>query len=263
MEIIDSHVHAYPEKIVLKAKENLERAYSRKIIDLPVLDTLFKRMDESGISKSVLAAVASRPDQVVPINNWLFSIKDKRVIPFAALHPFFEGYKEEIKRIKDNACGVKLQSEFQNFYADGEKVFPVYEELQKYGIAVLFHCGVELSSAGGEAKTSPARVAKVLEKFPQLKVIGAHMGGFLMWEESLEKLAGKNICIDTSESIRIMPRDLLLKFFEKHGFDKIFFGSDFPIGSQKQDIDFINALDISEENKVKILGQNIKKFLNL
>jgi predicted TIM-barrel fold metal-dependent hydrolase len=28
-----------------------------------------------------------------------------------------------------------------------------------------------------------------MEKFPELKVIGAHMGGFLMWEEVLEKLA--------------------------------------------------------------------------
>jgi hypothetical protein len=30
------------------------------------------------------------------------------------------------------------------------------------------------------------------------------MGGFLMWEEVLEKLAGKNIYLDTSDSIRII-----------------------------------------------------------
>ena len=92
MEIIDSHVHAYPDKIVLKAKENLEQAYSRKTVDVPSLDNLYRYMDNAGVSRSVLAAVATRPDQVTGINDWLFALKDKRIIPFAAMHPFFEGF---------------------------------------------------------------------------------------------------------------------------------------------------------------------------
>ena len=118
MQIIDSHTHIYPDKIAQRAKGELQRAFSKIMIDLPVKDNLFLHMDEAGVSKSVAAAVASRPDQVVSINNWLFSIKDDKIIPFAAMHPYFEGYKEEFKRIKDNAFGIKLQTEFQLFYAD-------------------------------------------------------------------------------------------------------------------------------------------------
>ena len=263
MEIIDSHTHAYPEKVVARAKENLQQSFSREMITMPVLDNLYKYMEDAGISKSVIASVASRPDQVVSINNWLFSIKDKRIIPFAAMHPYFECFKEELKRIKDNAYGVKLQSEFQLFFVDEEKAFPMYEELEKLGIPVLFHCGVELSSKSKEVRSSPSRIANVLNKFPELKIIGAHMGGFLMWEESLEKLAGKNIYFDTSESISHIPPELLNKFFAKHGYDKILFGSDFPLEAPKKEAEVLKQLSISPENKEKIFAKNIKNLLKI
>lgn len=262
MEIIDAHTHIYPEKIAERAKDFLRESFKREMIDIPILENLFKYMDNAGISKSVLASVASRPDQVISINNWLFSIKDERIIPFASMHPFFDNYKEELKRIKDNAKGVKIQSEFQMFNIDDEKAFPMYEELEKLEIPVLFHCGVELTSPG-IVRSSPDKMLKVLEKFPSMKVIGAHMGGFLMWEEVLDKLVGKNIYFDTSDSIRFMKKETLKGYFEKHGFDKIFYASDFPLENPKDDVDFIKALDIFEENKEKIFSGNIKKLLGL
>jgi predicted TIM-barrel fold metal-dependent hydrolase len=262
MEIFDAHTHIYPDKIALRAKDELQRAFSKVMIDLPVKDNLLKYMDEAGVFKSAVLAVASRPDQVVSINSWLFSIKDDRIIPFASMHPYFKNYKEEFKRIKDNAFGIKLQTEFQLFYADGEEAFHIYEELEKLSLPVLFHCGVELSSKG-EVRSSPSRILNVLNKFPGLKVICAHMGGYLMWEDALSKLGGKNVYFDTSDSIREMSADLREKFFAKHGFDKILYGSDFPLEYPKTETDFIKNLNISEENKEKILGGNIKKLLNL
>ncbi|MCL2799758.1 MAG: amidohydrolase family protein [Endomicrobia bacterium] len=262
MEIIDSHTHIYPDKVAEKAREQLQKAFNRGMVDLPVISNLFKHMDEAGVSKSVVACVASRPDQVVSINNWLFSLKDKRIIPFASMHPYFYGYRDELKRIKDNACGIKLQSEFQLFFADEEKAFPMYEELQKLQIPVLFHCGIELSSPG-EVRSSPDRMLNVMRRFPELKIIGAHMGGFLMWEEVLEKLAGKDIYFDTSDSLDEMKKETLAKFFEKHGFDKIFYGSDFPLKCPAKEINLIKSLNISEENKQKILSLNIKRLVNL
>jgi predicted TIM-barrel fold metal-dependent hydrolase len=264
MEIFDAHNHIWPEKVVYKAKECLEMLrFVKKLVTLPTVDNLLKVMDESEISKSIVSSVASYPRQVVSINSWLFSIKQKRLIAFASIHPFFDAFKEELKRIKDNAFGVKLQPEFQNFYVDDEKAFHLYEELQKLNLPVLLHCGREISASGEICSySSPDRILKVIKKFPKLKIIGAHMGGFLMWEESLEKLAGKNIYFDTSDSISVMKKELLEQIFVKHGFDKIIYGSDFPIQNPKEEISFIKALDISEENKQKILSSNIKKVLS-
>lgn len=261
MEIIDAHNHIWPEKVASKAKDYLESFTKRKLITLPTADNLLKVMDEASISKSIVSSVASYPRQVVSINNWLFSIKQKRLIPFASIHPFLDGFKDELKRIQDNAYGIKLHPEFQNFYVDDERAFPLYEEIQKLKLTILLHCGAEISSQG-KIRSTPERILKVMETFPELKIIGAHMGGFLMWKEVLEKLAGKNIYLDTSDSIRIMKKELLEQFFEKHGFDKIIYGSDFPIQDPKEEIEFIKTLNISEENKQKILSWNIKNLIN-
>ena len=96
-----------------------------------------------------------------------------------------------------------MQPEFQKFYVDDERAFPLYEEIQKQKLPILLHCGVEISSQG-EIRATPERVLKVMGKFPELKIIVAHIGRFLMWEEVLEKLSGKNIYFDTSDSIKIM-----------------------------------------------------------
>jgi predicted TIM-barrel fold metal-dependent hydrolase len=77
MEIIDAHNHIWPEKVVSKAKDYLESFTKHKLITLPAADNLLKVMDEANISKSIISSIASYPHQVVPINNWLFSIKQK------------------------------------------------------------------------------------------------------------------------------------------------------------------------------------------
>lgn len=262
MIIIDSHTHVWPDKVADKAKEYLRQSFSMPITITPTISNLLKIMDENKISKSVIASVASRPDQVQSINNWLFKTDRNRFIPFASLHPFYDKWKEELKKIKDNAFGIKFQPEFQDFFIDDERVFPIYEEIQKLNIPVLFHCGTELSLPGIMHAT-PDKILKITEKFPEMKFIGAHMGGFKIWDEVIEKLAGKNIYFDTSSSIMFMKKEQLNALMKKHSVDRILFGTDFPVGIQKKEIDFLKSLDIEENNKVKLFSGNIKKLLNI
>ncbi len=262
MIIIDSHTHVWPDKVAEKAKDYLKQSFSMPISVIPTVSNLLRIMDENAISKSVIASVASRPDQVISINNWLFKTDRKRFIPFASIHPFYDKWKEELKRIKDNAFGIKFQPEFQDFYIDDEKIFPLYEHIQKLDIPVLFHCGTELSLPG-VIHASPDKIIKITDKFPEMKFIGAHMGGFKIWDEVIEKLAGRNIYFDTSSSISYMKKQQLDMLMEKHSVDKILFGTDFPVGNQKKEIDFLKSLDIEEDKKIKLFGGNIMKLLNL
>ena len=134
MDIIDFHTHLWPDKIAEKAKEYLEKSFKMPMTAVPVEKNVLKEMDENGITKSVIASVASRPDQVEHINNWLFRLNPERFIKFASLHPFYEKWSYELDRIKDNAQGIKIQPEFQMFYIDDERVFPMYEKIQKLQI---------------------------------------------------------------------------------------------------------------------------------
>ncbi len=260
--IIDIHTHAWPDKVSLKAKETLEAHYTVKFTGDPTVKTLLNYMDKNKIDLSVICAVASRPEQVVSINNWLFSLKEPRIKYFAALHPGYPQWKEELKRIREKSCGIKLQPSFQEFFVDDEKVFPVYEEIQELGLCLLIHSGDELTPEM-VVRATPKRILTVREKFPGLKIIAAHFGGFRHWGEVREHLLGKDIYFDTSAFFGYLPDKEAVELILKHRPDRILFGTDFPIIDQKKDLDYLEKLKIGPELKEKILSGNARELLGV
>ena len=69
--------------------------------------------------------------------------------------------------------------------------------------------------------------------------------------------------LDTSYVLNKIPSELLIRMFEKHGFDKILFASDTPWGEQKSFVQTLENLDISEENKEKIFYKNAQHLFAL
>ncbi|MDD5347414.1 MAG: amidohydrolase family protein [Candidatus Omnitrophica bacterium] len=260
--IIDIHTHAWPDKVSGKARENLESHYTVTLVGDPTVKTLLSYMDKNRIDYSCICAVASRPEQVVSINNWLFSIDDPRLKVFAALHPAFGGWKEEIKRIRDKTFGIKLQPSFQEFYVDDEAVFPLYEELQKQGLYVLFHSGDELAPEL-VVRATPQRLRKVRDRFPGLTMIAAHFGGFRFWEDVKKYLLGRDIYFDTSAFFGYVPDKEAKELILGHRADRILFGTDFPIINQKKDLDYLDKLGLDKGLKEMILSANARRLLKI
>ena len=59
------------------------------------------------------------------------------------------------------------------------------------------------------------------------------------------------------------PRDQFLRIAEKHGADKILFGSDSPWSNAGTEIEHIKSLPLPEKDIAAILGGNAKKVLGL
>jgi len=260
--VIDIHTHAWPEKVSQKARENLESSFRVKLVGEPTLDTLLKFMDKNAIDVSVICAVAIKPEQVKSINDWLFSIRSKRIKVFCALHPDYPLWKDELERIKDKGDGIKFQPEFQNFYIDEERVYPVYSMIEKLKIPILFHCGEELSGTQ-LVRSSPFRLIKVREAFPKLKIIAGHFGGFRLWDEVKKYLLGKDIYLDTSFFFDYLPKEEVKSLLLSHRQDRLVFGSDFPLIDQKKDLDFLKKLELPPALKERILFLNAKEILGL
>ena len=260
--IIDIHTHAWPEKVSQRARENLEKVFGVKLVGDPTLKTLLAHMDKNNIDISAVCGVATKPEQVPSINEWLFSIRSKRIKVFCALHPEYKDWKEELKKIKDSGDGVKLQPEFQDFYIDDKKALPWYEEMQRLELPLIFHCGKELSGTM-LVRSSPDRMAKLMKKFPGLKIIAAHFGGFELWDEVKKYLLGKDIYLDTSFFFHFLPIEEIKSMLLAHPEDRLLFGTDFPIVDQKKDIDFLRNLDISENLKKRIFSLNAKTLLSI
>ncbi len=260
--IIDIHTHAWPDKVSAKAREHLEAHYTVKYCAEPTVETLIRFMDQNSIDVSVICAVASRPEQVASINNWLFSLRNPRVKYFCAMHPEYPHWKEELKRIRDKSSGIKLQPSFQEFFVDDEKAFPLYEEIERLGLCLLFHSGDELSPEM-VVRATPEKLLKVRQRFPGLKMIAAHFGGFRYWEDVKKYLLGKDIYFDTSAFLGYLPDSEARQLILSHPADRILFGTDFPIRDQKIDLDHLEKLGLAENLKEKILCKNAQKLLAL
>ena len=60
-----------------------------------------------------------------------------------------------------------------------------------------------------------------------------------------------------------MPKYYAQKIIEKHGADKILFGTDAPWHTPEMELRLLNSLDIKEEDFEKITHSNAEKLLNI
>ena len=172
---------------------------------------------------------------------------------------------DELARIRSlGLCGVKFHPDYQGFFADDPKAFPIYAAAEELGLPVAFHTGWDPRSPD-VVHAPPQAVARVAEEFPKLTVIAAHMGGMCLQNEVMEQLAGKaDLYFDTAYTADPwMDKATMEKMIRMHGADKILFGSDFPWHLPLHELEFIDSLGISSEEKELILGGNARRLLGI
>ncbi|MBN2372528.1 amidohydrolase [bacterium] len=257
------HVHVFPDDIAEKTVGFLAKeANAEAFLNGTVYD-LRRSMDIAGISFSINQPIATKPSQVRSINNWARQIEDDRIISFGTIHPHFEDFDEEIRRIKGMGIkGIKLHPDYQKFYPDDESVFPIYECLVENDMFVLFHAGVDIGLYP-PVHATPQRLARVLDSFPKIKMIAAHLGGYDCWDDVERCLVGRDVFFDTSYVIDYMEKDRFVRIMSMHGFDRILFATDSPWKPQADELEKISSLPIPEKAKEDILYRNACALLGI
>jgi len=263
--IIDIHTHIFPEKIAGTVLANAEKNLGLPPLAPGTKEGLIDKMDESGTDLSIVLGVAPESRYARSINDWLLSIRDNRVQCFGAIHPDMEGWEEELKRLKDHGVrGLKLHCLVQNIRPDDPRMYRIYEEAAGKFI-LFFHAGgsPKKTNHPQEIMGTPARIAKVLDDFPGMKVIAAHFGGHQVLEQMKAHLLGREVYLDTSypPNLSDLPPDEVLSIIRAHGVDKILLGTDFPWETQTRCLKYIRNLKLTEEEKEKILGGNARRLL--
>ncbi|RKY05082.1 amidohydrolase [Candidatus Poribacteria bacterium] len=262
MKAIDFHVHAFPDDLAPRAMEILSAQSGVKPYFDGTISGLLSSMERAGIEASVVQPVATKPSQVRSINNWLIGLKNERIIPFGAMHPEFENPYEELRRIKELGIkGIKLHCDYQGRFVDDEAYMPIYEAMERLGMILMLHAGVDIGLPPPYHAT-PERILRILEAFPKLRVVAAHMGSFKMWDEVEEKLIGREIYLDTSYVRGFMEDERALRMMREHGFDRILFASDSPWADQKAELEWILRLGIPEGELEKVLSGNAERLLS-
>ena len=216
-------------------------------------------MDASGVDKAILLPALSA-GEALPADKVAEEVAKApdRLVAFAAVNPKEQGavdkFEEAVTRY--GAKGLKIHPTFQAVSADDEAwVYPLVEKAGELKVPVMFH--------SGEAPyATPWQIGLVALDFPQVTIIMAHMGVHLSFVEGAIKMAkkAKNLILETTGVVYDAP---IAKAVAAIGSDRVIFGSDCPINNPIHEIMKIRVARISEDDKNKILGENIARILGL
>ncbi len=258
--IIDVHTHIFPDQLALDVVPKMaEIAQIKEALD-GRLSSLKTSMKEAGIDCAWIQPVATKPKQVDTINHWMEEIRCDEILPFAAVHPDYENLPELIRDLASRDFpGVKIHPEYHKIAPDDIRLFPLYQALSKAKMIALFHAGVDIGIP--TINSTPQQFAYLKERFPELIMILAHMGGFQQWEQVKKQLCGYDVYMDTSYVFGHISDELFIELVKAHGSDRILFGTDSPWADQKQDLEHLKSLPLSEREFNEICGQNAKRLL--
>ena len=263
--MIDFPVHAFPDPVAQKAIPTLS-ATSGGVV--PAYDgtiaSLKRHLTENGVDKAVILNIATNTHQQKKVNDFAISLlSDEQLVPFGSVHPESPDALSELERLKAAGIrGIKLHPDYQNFFVDEERLFPIYEKAAELGLITVFHAGVDIGYPE-PVHCTPERLARVLDRFGDAPVVAAHFGGYLLWDSVLEHLCGTKVYLDTAFSYGKIPPDYAKKILAAHDSERILLGSDMPWSTAANEVRLIRALGLSEQTVEKILSINAKRLLGI
>ena len=263
MFIIDSHCHVYPQAIAAKAVKGVSDFYDGvKSYGDGLASTVKEHWKGYGVGHAVIFSVATKLEQVDRINTFVSSTVsdgDGFFTGLGTVHQDVPDMAEAVDRIFSLGLkGVKLHPDTQGCALDDPMLFPLYEACAGR-IPVMLHTGDFRYDY-----SNPNRMEKVLKLFPKTTFIGAHFGGWSVWDEATRLLHGyDNLFVDSSSTFHWVEPSKVKTYIRTYGSEKVMFGSDFPMWNVKPELDAMLSLNLSDseyENIFHITAQRLFKI---
>jgi predicted TIM-barrel fold metal-dependent hydrolase len=143
------------------------------------------------------------------------------------------------------------------------RYYPLYAECVELGIPFCLQVG----HAGPLRPSEPGRPIPYLDEvaieFPELVIVGGHIG--YPWTEEMIALCTKypNVYLDTSAYKPRRYPAALRAYLAGHGRRKVLFGSNFPMLSPAECLAQIDELGLDEEARRLFLGENAVRVFQL
>ena len=233
---IDVHVHLHPPRLA----DAIQRHFAAEgwVARHPFEPSkVAATLAERGVERFCFFSYAHKAGMARGLNRWV--AQTAAALPDAVgigtLHPD----DPDVDAVAAEATGAlglrgfKLHHSVQRFHVDDPRLFGVYERAEADGHVFMLHVG---TMPYRDPFTGIERFARLMERFPRLRVCVAHMGAF----QSAECLAllprYPHLYVDTTMAMSplatpftgadptaVSDADLL-----RHQ-DRVLFGSDFPL----------------------------------
>ncbi|MFD5176609.1 amidohydrolase family protein [Nocardia sp. NPDC058379] len=235
--IVDVHTHFMPDQVMRKVWAYFDQAGPLTGRTWPITyrddeQVRLKTLRDFGVRAFTSLVYPHKPQMAAWLNDWTadFAARTPDCLHTATFYPEPSAPDYVRGAIDRGARVFKVHIQVGAFSPLDPLLDPVWAILAEAGVPVLIHCGS--GPAPGEF-TGPAPIAELLRRFPDLRLIIAHMGTpeyseFLDLAERYPRLYLDTTMVwtDFSESDAPFPpaeRERLRRFG-----DRILFGSDFP-----------------------------------
>jgi predicted TIM-barrel fold metal-dependent hydrolase len=300
MDIVDLHTHTYPRADI--GRQAMQGAgWSPYAGTVPELR---EAMTRGGITTAVMANLTPVPEmreaalarlpptlsaaeraeaearladelraRLVRRNRWTLEVAaaEPGLLPFVGLDPSVmtpAQLRDELEAcVEAGARGVKLHPIVQRLAPGATALWPVYELCQELGLPVLFHSGF-LGRSAWNALARPQAFAEVLEAFPELRVVLAHLGRGHFDEavalaERFPRAVFDTCAVVTAAAVpwRLGDEEAVARL-RCLGVGRVCFGSDYPWFDPAADAARVAALPgLTEGERAAILGDNARRLL--
>jgi len=216
-----------------------------------------------GIDKVCVSILgATTPDEFRESNRVLSELVKKcpdMVLGYSFVNPcYFRESVEELERcVQDYGfIGLKLLAHCR---CSEPMVFPLVEKTIELDAPILIHCGhcaPELKSGQETTLTDPEDVAFLSQRYPEAKLLQAHIGGGGDWEWGIKAIRDcKNVWLDTSGSGTELG--MIEMAVSELGVERVVFGTDNALYAG---VGKVQGANLSEEEK-EIIFSNMQKLL--
>jgi len=277
---IDAVVNLRTREMVDR-REHEYRLYSEHFgmeEEIVTIDELLTKMNESNVEKAFLIAAKRGSkyfgfsDLAVPYEAVHEACQEHpdRFYGLAGVDPWegMEGVRKLEEAVEDMGfIGAHLYPHWFFMEPDHRKYYPFYTKCAELGVPIQMQVGHCLNylkdSPTHRSVGRPILLDNIACDFPELKLIGIHMG--YPWVREMISVAQKheNVYIGSDAYAPKYWDEEFVHFIDTYGSDSVIFGTDFPLLGMKRVREGISELDLRPESKRKLLRENAEEAYGL
>jgi predicted TIM-barrel fold metal-dependent hydrolase len=278
--VVDFHTHIFPPQVRARRDDYLRRdaafaeMYSSPKAQMATAEELLASMEEAEVDRSVVVGFAwSEQELCREHNEYLLEAAARsggRLIPFCTLQPLAgDDAAAEIERcVQGGARGLgELRPESQGYSLDQGAGEILAGAALRHGLVLLFHVSEPVGHAyPGKGGLALDAFYRFVSSHQEVTAVGAHWGGglpfYALMPEVREALA--NVYVDTAATPFLYGSAIYRRVAELVGAERILFGSDYPLISQRRQRQAIeDGLGEDEKGRRLVLGENACQLLRL
>lgn len=264
---IDAHVHVLPDERAAQfiANEGTAASWSRCGVE-----EYLRRMDRYHIEKALLLPTNDQylyyhdPNETNRFLGELVRKYPDRFYAFADITASGAYFIEQTPYILEDAVkeyglsGLKIHPANLHMDADDLRLVPVLRKAAELGVPVMFHANP--CRLGFHDNCAPDKINRMIQVFPDLDVITAHLGG-MKWQDAVSGCAWVDMSYILPKLTALYGIEQVNRILRAFGPDRLIFGTDFPDGEYEVYFEILDQMDFTEEEIDKIAWKNIMGLL--